>query len=127
MLALLLDPLLQLFQGFPGLNQPGDLLARGIVRLRLAVGKRLGEPGDRLGVDRIVLGQPPGRFGKAANSLRIDDQDRDADRAHGFRPAPLITAAGLHHRKAHRLARSHAANSARPSGVLDADKRRPVE
>ena len=63
-------------------------------------GKRLGEPGDRLGVDRIVLGQPPGRFGKAANPLRIDDEDLDAGRAQGFRPAPLITAARLHHRPA---------------------------
>jgi hypothetical protein len=68
------------------------------VRLGLAVAKRLGEPGDRLGVDRIVLGQPSGRFGKAANPFRIDDEDLDADRAKGFRRAPLITAARLHHR-----------------------------
>ena len=67
MLARLSDPPFQLFQGRPGLDQPVDLLARGIVRLGLAVGKRLGEPGDRLGVDRIVLGQPSGRFGKMAN------------------------------------------------------------
>src|SRR5271166_3791988 len=98
MLALLLDPPFQLFQGSPGLDQPVDLLARRIVGLALASGKRLGEPGDRISVDRIVLGQPPGRFGKAANPLRIDDEDLDAGRAQGFRPASLITAARLHHR-----------------------------
>ena len=37
MLALLSDPPFQLFQGRPGLDQPVDLLARGIVRLGLAV------------------------------------------------------------------------------------------
>ena len=57
MLALLLDPIFRVFQGGPSRNQPVDLVACGIVQLGLAVGKRLGEPGDRVGVDRIVLGQ----------------------------------------------------------------------
>ena len=75
MLALLLDPIFHVFQGCPGRNQPVDLVTRGIVRLSLAVGKRLGEPGDRVGVDRIVLGQPSGRLGEVANPFRIDDPD----------------------------------------------------
>ena len=73
MLALLCDPLFQVFQGRARLDQPVDLLARRIGGLGLAVGERLGEPGDRLGIDWIVLGQPPGRLGKAANLSRIDD------------------------------------------------------
>ena len=100
MLALLLDPLLHVFQRRPGLDQPGQLLASGIVRLDAVVGKGLGEPGDRLGVDRIVLGQPPGRLGEMANPLGIDDANLEPGRAQGFRPAPLIAAARLHHRPA---------------------------
>ena len=61
---LLLDAIFLVFQGRPGLNQPVEFVARGIVRLGVGVGKRLGEPGDRIGVDRIVLGQPSGRFGE---------------------------------------------------------------
>src|SRR5208337_830457 len=100
MLALLLDPIFLVFQGRPGLNQPVEFLPRRIVRLGVGVGKRLGEPGDRLGVDRIVLGQPSGRLGEMTNPFRIDDPDFDAGRAQGLRPAPLITAARLHHRPA---------------------------
>ncbi len=86
MLALLLDPLLHVFQRFPGLNQTGELLTRAIVRLGAVVGKGLGEPGDRLGVDRIVLGQPAGRLGEMADPLRIDDPNRARPRA-GFPPS----------------------------------------
>ena len=100
MLALLLDPIFHVFQGCPGRNQPVDLVTRGIVRLSLAVGKRLGEPGDRVGVDRIVLGQPSGRLGEVANPFRIDDPDFDASGAQSIRPAALVTAARLHHRPA---------------------------
>ena len=100
MLALLLDPLLHVFQRFPGLNQTGELLTRAIVRLGAVVGKGLGEPGDRLGVDRIVLGQPAGRLGEMADPLRIDDPNREPGRAQGFRPAALVTAARLHHHPA---------------------------
>jgi hypothetical protein len=88
------------FQGRPSRNQPVDLVACGIVRLGLAVGKRLGEPGDRVGVDRIVLGQPSGRFGEVANPFRVHDPDFDTGRAQRFRPAALVTAARLHHRPA---------------------------
>jgi len=70
MLALLLDPIFLVFQGRPGLNQPVEFLPRGIVRLGVGVGKRLGEPGDRISVDRIVLGQPSGRFGEMTNPFR---------------------------------------------------------
>ncbi len=100
MLALLLDPIFHLFQGRPSLDQPVDLVACGIVRLGLAVGKRLGEPGDRVGVDRIVLGQPARCFGEMANPFRIDDPDFYASGAQGLRPAALVTAARLHHRPA---------------------------
>ena len=100
MLALLLDPIFRVFQGRPSRNQPVDLVACGIVRLGLAVGKRLGEPGDRVGVDRIVLGQPSGRFGEVANPFRVHDPDFDTGRAQRFRPAALVTAARLHHRPA---------------------------
>ncbi len=81
MLALLSEPPFQIFQGGPRLDQPVDLLARRIGRLGLAIGERLGEPGDRLGVDRVVLGQPPGRLGKATNLFRIDDKDLEAGAA----------------------------------------------
>ena len=89
MLALLIDPPFQVFQGGAGLDQPVDLVARGIVRSGLAVRKRLSEPGDRIGVDRIVLGEAPGRLGEAT-SFRIDDNDLEAGRAQRFRPAALI-------------------------------------
>ncbi len=98
MLALLLDPLLDLFQARPGLHQPVDLLARGIVRVTVDGGKGFGEPSDRVGVDRVVLGKPSGRLGEMANAFRIDDMHLDASRPQGLRPIALITAARLHHR-----------------------------
>jgi hypothetical protein len=70
------------------------------MRLGAAVGKRLGELGDRLGVDRIVLVEPPGGFGEVPDPFRIDDPDFNAGRAQRFRPASLIAAARLHHRPA---------------------------
>jgi len=100
---------------------------RRIGRLGLAVGECLGEPGDRLGIDWIVLGQPPGRLGKAANLSRIDDQDLEAGRAQRFRPAPLITTARLHHRASDPVRAQPCTNSAWPSGVLGVIKRTPAE
>ena len=59
-----------------------------------------------------------------ADPLRIDDNDLDAGRAQGFRPAPLITAARLHHRPADPV-RAHPRNQLGLS--CGADKRRPAE
>ena len=95
MFALLLDPLFDVLHGRPGLNQGVDLRARRIIRLGRGVRKGLGEPGDRLGVDWIVLGQPPGCFGEMADAFGIDDPDREAGRPQGFRPTALIAAARL--------------------------------
>ena len=65
-----------------------------------AIGKSIAEPGDRLGVDRIVLRQPPRRLGEMANPFRVDDENLEPGRAQRFRPTPLIAAARLHHRPA---------------------------
>jgi len=53
--------------------------------LGAAVGKRLGNPGDRLGADGVVLGKPSGRLGEVTNAFRIDDPDFNAGRAQRFR------------------------------------------
>ena len=85
MFALLLDPIFYVFEGGAGLNQPIDLLARAILRLSAGDGKRLCKPGDRLGVDPIVLGEPSGRLGEIADPLRIDNDDVDPGGPQDFR------------------------------------------
>ena len=100
MLAQLSDPSFQIFQGRAGLNQPIDLLAGAIMRRNAAVAKHLAEPGDRVGVDRIVLGQPSGGLSEMPYPLRIDNDDLDPGRAQDLRPASLVAAARLHHRPA---------------------------
>jgi hypothetical protein len=64
----------------------------------------LGKPGDHLGIDRIVLGQPSGRSGEAANSLRIDDPNLDPGVTQRLGPLALVATARLHHRLADLLA-----------------------
>ena len=64
-----LNPIFHVFEGGSRLNQPINLLARAILRLSMGDGKRLSEPGDRLGVDPIVLGNPSGRLGEMTDPL----------------------------------------------------------
>ena len=54
-----------------------EQFAIGIGRQRRRGRESLGEPGDHLGVDRIVLGQPSGRFGEVAHPLGIHDAHRN--------------------------------------------------
>jgi hypothetical protein len=58
---------------------------------------RLGEAGDRLGVEPVGLGQPPHRAGEGAHLARVDDRDRQAGRGQGRREADLQAAGGLEH------------------------------
>ena len=74
---------------------------RGIVGLARRLAECLGEPGDHLRVDRIVLGQPSGRQREAANPLGIDNPHLDAGLAQHLGPVTLIAAARLHHRLVH--------------------------
>ena len=76
MTALLLDLILDVFEDGAGLDQTVDFLSRAVRRLG-AEREGFCEPGDRLGVDPIILGEPPGRLGEMAHPLRIDDDDFD--------------------------------------------------
>src|SRR6266581_1194278 len=51
---------------------------RCILRLARRLAKRLGEPGDHLRVDRIVLGQPSCRQREAADPLGVNNPHLDA-------------------------------------------------
>jgi len=77
-----------------------ELLARRIVSLARILVERLGKPGDHLGIDRIVLGQPPGRSGEVAHPFRIDDPNLDPGVTQRLGPLALVAAARLHHRLA---------------------------
>jgi len=83
------------------LHQGLQLLAGRIVRLTRRIAECLGEPGDHLRIDHIVLGQTSGRQRKAADPLGVDDPNLDAGLAQHLGPGPLIAAARLHHRLAH--------------------------
>jgi len=61
MFVLALQSRLKIKQTFARLHQRQQLLVRGIVPLARRLAKCLGEPGDHLRVDRIVLGQASGR------------------------------------------------------------------
>ena len=78
-------------------DQTIELLAAGIAGLALEVVEHLAEPGDHARIDRVVLGQPPGRPGEVADPLGIDDHHLEARLAQQPGPAPLVAAAGLHH------------------------------
>ena len=75
MLAAVLQAGLQVEQALARIHDLHQLLACGVVGLARCVGEGLGEPGDHLRVNRIVLGQTPGRSGEAAHPLRINDAD----------------------------------------------------
>jgi hypothetical protein len=66
-------------------------------------GEGFAEPGDHLGIDRIVFGQATGRFGKIAHPLGVDDAHRDPGLAQRLGPAALVAAAGFHHRQRDRV------------------------
>src|ERR1700743_2984864 len=101
MCVLALQPGLDLDQGYACFHQRHQFLVCGIARLAWGLVKRLRKPGDHLRVDRIVLGQPPGRQRKAADPLGVDNPDLDASVVQHFAPFTLVTAACLHHRLAH--------------------------
>src|SRR5215475_15443385 len=63
----------------------------------LRVSESLGEPGDHRRIDRIVLGEPPGRSGEVAHPLRVDDPDFDAGLAQRLGPVPLVAARSEEH------------------------------
>ena len=58
---------------------------------------RLGEAGDRLGVEAVGLGQPARGAREGAHLARVDDRDRQAGRGQGRGEADLQAAGGLEH------------------------------
>jgi len=68
---------LHFLQCLPCIHHLVKLLALGIIGLALSLIERLGEPGDHLSIDGVILGKPPGRLSEAANPLRIDDPNLD--------------------------------------------------
>lgn len=78
MLVLALQAGLQIDYGFACFDQCRQFLARRIVGLARRIFKRLGEPGDHLCIDDIVLGEPPRGSGEVAHSLWIDDPHLEA-------------------------------------------------
>src|SRR5258706_16408004 len=65
-----------------GLEQPPTrihdlqkLLAFRVVGLARGLAEGLGKPGDRVSVDRVILGQSPSGLGEVAYPLGIDDTD----------------------------------------------------
>src|SRR5579863_423766 len=74
---------------------------RRIVGLTWRLAECLGEPGDHLRVNRIVLGQAAGRQREAADPLGVDDPHLDAGLAQQLGPDALIAAAGFHDRLVH--------------------------
>ena len=101
MLALALQSHLLVLQSFARLHQSLQFLTRCIARLARDLIKRLGEPGNRVRVDRIVLGQAAGRAGEVAHSLRINDPHFEAGLAQRLGPLAFIAAGRLHHRFGH--------------------------
>ena len=91
---------LQVEQPLPRIHDLRQLLARRIVSLARNLAECLGKPADHLGIDRIVLGQPPGRSGEAAHPLGVDDPDFDVGFTQRLGPVPLIATARLHGRLA---------------------------
>jgi hypothetical protein len=61
MFVLALQSRLEIKQSLARFHQRPQLLVRGIVGLARRLAKYLGEPGDHLRVDHIVLCQPSGR------------------------------------------------------------------
>jgi hypothetical protein len=96
MFVLALQTGLNINQVFACFHQRRQLLACGIVGLARRLVERLGEPGDHLRVDRIVLRQSTGRQCEAANPLGIDDPHLDAGLAQRLGPVTLIAAGSLH-------------------------------
>jgi hypothetical protein len=75
-----------------------EFLALVVVSLAEWMAKHLAEPGDHARIDRIILGQLPRRLGEVTHSIGIDDHHFHTGPAQQCSPAPLVTAAGLHHR-----------------------------
>src|SRR6266702_5635185 len=72
-----------------------------VVFLARRLAECLGEPGNHLRVDRIVLGRPAGRQREAADPLGVDDPHLDAGLAQQLGPDALVAATCLHHRLVH--------------------------
>src|SRR6185437_2869627 len=100
MFAPVLQARLQVEQAYPGIDDLPQLLTCRIAGLARRLDKGLGEPGDHLRIDRIVLGEPPGRAGEAAHLLRVDDADLEAGLAQRLGPVLLVAAGRLHGRLA---------------------------
>ena len=79
----------------------GDELGEGLrvrVRHRPRLGPHaLGEEGDRLGVEAVGLGEPPGGAGEVADLARVDDGERQAGAGQRRGDGDFETAGGLQH------------------------------
>jgi len=100
MLALVLQFGLHFLERLARIHHLMKLLPGRIVDLAFGFVEGLGEPGDHLGIDRVILGEPPGRLSEAANPLRIDDPDLDPGSTQRLGPLALVAAARFHHRLA---------------------------
>ena len=118
MLAPVLQAGLHVEQALTRIHDLHQLLTCRIVGLAWRVGEGLGEPGDHLRIDRIVLGEAPGRSGEAAHPLGIDDPDFDAGLAQRLGPVPLVAAGSLHGRLADLMFAKPGDQLRRPSAVL---------
>jgi len=101
MLVLSLQADLAIDQDLACFHQRREFLTRGIRDLARRLAERLGEPGDHLRVDRIVLRQASGRQRKATNPPGINDPHLDAGVVQHVAPFTLVAATCLHHRLAH--------------------------
>jgi hypothetical protein len=93
MFALALQAGLEINQTFARFHQCHQLLMRGIVGLNRRFVKCRGEPGNHLGIDRIVFCQPSGEQCKATDPLGINNPHIDAGQAQSLGPVPFIAAA----------------------------------
>lgn len=97
MLAPALDLALQALQAQARRDELIEFLAISVLSLARRAAEDLAEPGDHAGVDRVILGQLPGRPGEVADPLGVDDQHFQAGLTQQCRPAPLVAATGFHH------------------------------
>src|SRR3569833_1267984 len=97
MLALVLQLDLHVLQGLATIHHLMELLPRRVVRLARGLVEDLGKPGDRIGIDRIVLCTPRSGPSKVTYPLWVDDPNFDLGGAGCLGPRALIAAACFHH------------------------------
>ncbi len=72
---------LHIHQSLARIHHLVQLLPGCIVGLAPSLVEGLGEPGNHLSIDRVILGEPSGRLSEAAHPLRIGDPNLDPSMA----------------------------------------------